>query len=77
MPSEKRLKGMKGSRKIILTEAQAELIEWACVAGLEQHEKFLRHDDWDAGLSKDEAHKEQWADRRFLKAIKAIRKARA
>lgn len=33
---------------IDLTQKQAHLIYWALCAGIDQYEKHLMHDDWDA-----------------------------
>jgi len=64
---------MKAKKIIVeLTDRQAELISWALKAGLEQHEKFLRHDDWDDPLTARERHAAMWPDRAFAKAIKTF-----
>lgn len=33
--------------RIELTRRQADLIDWALWAAIDQHMKFLMHDDWD------------------------------
>lgn len=60
---------MRKKHTLILTPKQAELVEWALHAGLEQQIKFLQHDDWDADLSKKARYEYLWPTRRFRKAI--------
>jgi len=64
---------MKPKIQIELTDGQAKLIEWALESGLDQHEKFLRHDDWDDCMTKKEVYEASWSDRKFKKAIKLFR----
>ena len=47
-------------------------IAWALSAGLEQQRKFLRHDDWDADLSRTERHKRLAPDRVMARARKSF-----
>lgn len=61
--------------RVSLTVHQAELVLWACEAGLEQHEKFVRHDNWDYDMTKKERHHWMASDRKFERAIAVMSNA--
>jgi hypothetical protein len=59
----------KPNTKIFFTRAQVLELKRCIVGGLDHLQQFLRHVDWDEGLSKAERHKCMSTDRRYEKAI--------
>ena len=61
--------------KISLTKNQFELICWSLNVAIDQHQKFLRHDDWDFGMTKKDRYQAMKTDRDLIKARQIFEKA--
>lgn len=65
---------MRRHSKISITRTQTVALVEICEMLIDQVSKFLRHDDWDCDLTKKQADRLKWPERKANKMILILKK---